>query len=240
MRRLCFVLALVGSGVVVGSSHGVAAQGVLPSRYPEDASSLSTELRFRLFTTAYRWSSYRSLSLDLPDSAKRSLYAVPAIGARFYPKNRHGALVDLQWRMDIDVDSSASFICIFECPPQWWTEFFVAHIGYAYRYAIPGPRKPGRIAWTVTPHASLSAGASFSTGSGILEFLREQSPVVGARFGVDLDLHINRFFMGWTLRYEFLKHTRGGIGVSHFLSWNVIPVFAIGGVIGGKVQAQGR
>ena len=92
----------------------------------------------------------------------------------------------------------------------------------------------------MTPHASLSAGASYSSGSGRLAFLSEQSPVVGARFGVDLDLHINRFFMGWTLRYEVLKHTRGSIGVSHFLSWNVIPVFAMGAVIGGKVQAQGR
>lgn len=62
--------------------------------------------------------------------------------------------------------------------------------------------------------------------------------VVGARFGVDLDFHIKRFFMGWTLRYEVLKHTKGSIGVSHFLSWNVIPVFAIGAVLGAKVQAQ--
>ncbi len=240
MRCLRFVLVVAVFGLASGLAHSAAAQGVVPSEPRPEASSFSAELRFRLFTTAYRWSSYRAVPVDLPDSAKQSLYAVPALGARFYPKSRHGVLVDFQWRMDIDVDSSASFICIFECPPQWWTEFFVSHVGYAYRYAIPGPRNPQRRAWTVTPHASLSAGASYSSGSGRLQFLRDQSPVVGVRFGVDLDLHIKRFFMGWTLRYEVLKHTRGSIGVSHFLSWNVIPVLALGAVLGGKVQAQAR
>lgn len=229
---------------VVGSASALcrpaAAQDVEPSGYQTEIDRFSAELRFRIFTSAYRWSTYQSAALDVPDSAKQSLYSIPGVGARFYPKNRHGALVDLEYRMDIDIDSSASFICIFECPPQWWTEFFVAHVGYAYRYVFGQPKKPERRAWTVTPHASLSAGASYSSGSDILEFFREQSPVVGARFGVDLDLHIKRFFMGWTLRYEILKHTRGSIGVSHFLSWNVIPVLAIGAVLGGKVQEQGR
>lgn len=240
MRSSWFVLFVV-VGLAGGLCRPAAAQGVVPPGYAtEEQDALSAELRFRIFTSAYRWSTYQSAPLDLPNSAKQSLYSVPGLGARFYPKNRHGALVDLQWRMDIDMDSSAFFLCIFECPPQWWTEFFVAHVGYAYRYVFAAQKEPGRIAWTVTPHASLSAGASFSSGSDRLEFFSEQSPVVGARFGVDLDLHINRFFMGWTLRYEILKHTKGSIGVSHFLSWNVIPVLAIGAVLGGKVHGQGR
>jgi hypothetical protein len=43
--------------------------------------------------------------------------------------------------------------------------------------------------------------------------------------------------MGWTLRYEILKHTKGSLRLSHFVSWNVIPVFAIGAVIGREVRA---
>ena len=43
--------------------------------------------------------------------------------------------------------------------------------------------------------------------------------------------------MGWTLRYEILKHTKGPLDLSHFISWNVIPVFAMGVDLGGKVQA---
>lgn len=67
-----------------------------------------------------------------------------------------------------------------------------------------------------------------------------RSPVVGARFGLDIDLYIKRFFMGWTLAYDFLKHTKGPLRVSDFFSWNVIPVFAIGVALGAEMQAQGR
>jgi hypothetical protein len=204
----------------------------------EKPDAFSAELRFRLGTTAYRWSSYRSGAIDLPESGKRSLYVVPALGVRFYPKNSHGVLVDVDYRLDLDVDSDAEFLCIFDCPPQLWTEFVVAHAGYAYRYVIR-PRESGRLAWTLTPHASVAAGASYTEGSERFN-QREQSAVVGARFGLDIDLHIKRFFMGWTLRYEILKHTRRPLHVSHFFAWNVIPVFAMGVVLGGKVQEQGR
>jgi len=222
-----------------------AGVGVVPSGYTEEKpDAFSAELRFRLFTTAYRWSSYSSSSdvVDQPESGKRSLHVVPAVGVRFYPKGGHGVLVDADYRIDTDVDSDAEFLCIF-CPfePQLWTEFVVAHVGYAYRHVLSA-RTSRRLTWTATPHASLAAGASFSdANSGVLSFYGlARSPVVGARFGLDIDLHIGRFFMGWTLRYEILKHTRRPLDVSHFFAWNVIPVFAMGVVLGGKVQEQGR
>jgi hypothetical protein len=219
-----------------------AGVGVVPSGYTEEKpDAFSAELRFRLFTTAYRWSSYSSDVVGQPESGKRSLHLVPAMGVRFYPKGGHGVLVDADYRFDMDLDSGVGF-CI-ACPfePQLWTEFAVAHVGYAYRHVISAPAS-GRRAWTATPHASLAVGASFSdANSGVLSYYGEvRSPVIGVRFGLDIDLHINRFFMGWTLRYEILKHTRGPLHVTHFFAWNVIPVFAVGVVLGGKVQEQGR
>ena len=83
-------------------------------------------------------------------------------------------------------------------------------------------------AGALTPHASLSAGAAFNElrGGGVV--VRDRSPVVGGRVGFDVDLHINRFFLGWSFRYEGLAHTQGAVRASHFLSWNLIPVFQMG------------
>jgi len=33
-----------------------------------------------------------------------------------------------------------------------------------------------------------------------------------------------------------LAHTKGAVRASHFFSWNLIPVFQMGAVIGRKVQ----
>jgi len=231
MRSLWLGLAVVVVGLLSGSFQPVAAQGVVPAEHPESDRSLSTELRFRLFTTAYRWSSYRSEAASLPASGKRSLHLVPAVGARFYSRSGHGVLVDVDYRIDMDLDREKDGI--FR-RPTLETDFVVAHAGYAYRHVIQ-LRGQQRLALTLTPHASVAAGASFSDES-IPYGIRRQSPVVGARFGLDIDLHIRRFFMGWTLRYEFLRHTQFPLRSSHFLSWNVVPVFAIGADIGRKVQ----
>lgn len=234
--RLCWALVVVGLGS--GAALHVAAQDVEQASVADGGGSFSAELRFRLFTTAYRWSSYSSDVVELPGSGRRSLHLVPSFGARFYTKHDHGVLVDVDYRFDIDVDSNADFLCIFNCPPTLWTQFVVAHVGYAYRYVIPS-RSTGRITWTVSPHASLAAGSSYNEGSDS-RGVSARSPVVGARFGVDVDLHIKRFFMGWSLQYEILKHTKGPLRLSHFLAWNVVPVFAMGAVLGRKVQASGH
>ena len=234
MRSLWLALAVVFVGLLSGSLRPVAAQGALPADDSESDRSLSTELRFRLLTTAYRWSSYRPEAASLPAPGKRSLHLVPALGARFYSRSGHGALVDVDFRGDMDLDRGDGFLSLSP-PPTLQTDFVVAHAGYAYRHVIQ-PRGQQRFAWALTPHASVAAGASFSEES-IPFGIRRQSPVVGARFGLDIDLHIHRFFMGWTLRYEFLHHTQFPLRSSHFLSWNVVPVFAIGADIGRKVQA---
>ena len=194
------------------------------------ADSLSVELRVQLFAPSYRWSSLET-AFDVPSSATKSFYFVPALGARFYSKSGHGALVDVDYRFDMDTDE---FLNIFGA--RYTTDFTVAHAGYAYRYVLASRRDPERLAWALTPHASLAAGAAFSELRGSSVVVRDRSPVVGGRVGFDVDLHINRFFLGWSLRYEGLAHTKGAIRASHFFSWNLIPVFQMGAVIGRKVQ----
>lgn len=194
------------------------------------ADSLSAELRVQVFAPSYRWSSLET-AFDLPSTATQSFYFVPALGARFYPKNGHGALVDVDYRFDMNADD---FLNIFGA--TYTTDFTVAHAGYAYRHVIASRRDPERLAWALTPHASLAAGAAFSELSGRGDVIRDRSPVVGGRVGFDVDLHINRFFLGWSFRYEGLAHTKGAVRASHFLSWNLIPVFQMGAVIGRKVQ----
>jgi hypothetical protein len=194
------------------------------------ADSLSVEIRVQVFAPSYRWSSLET-AFDVPSSAGQSFYFVPALGARFYSKSGHGALVDADYRFDMDADTFLDFFGTTST-----TDFTVAHAGYAYRHVVASRRDPERLAWALTPHASLSAGAAFNElrGGGIV--IRDRSPVVGGRVGFDIDLHIDRFFLGWSFRYEGLAHTQGAVRASHFLSWNLIPVFQMGAVIGRKVQ----
>lgn len=206
--------------------------------------SFSSELRFELAAYAFRWSSYVPERSGLPDYGKRSLHFVFGLGVRFYPKSPHGVLLDLQYLLDADADSppGPGWFCLVDCPPdlRLQTHFTLVHVGYAYRHVVTGPRDPGRLAWAFTPHASLSAGLS-DTEPGIdtspeFNVTSSSSPVVGARFGIDVDLHIKRFFMGWTLRYEVLKHTKGPLRATQLLSFNIVPVFHLGAVLGAKVQ----
>jgi hypothetical protein len=152
---------------------------------------------------------------------------VPGIGVRFYPKGGHGLLVDADYRIDLDLDYIWG---------AWLrTDFALAHAGYAYRHIIPSRRKPGRRAWALTGHGSIAAGASLASYSNADDYARQRSPVIGARFGFDVDWHISRFFMGWILRYEILSHTKGWLRTSQFISFNVVPIFAIGASIGREV-----
>jgi hypothetical protein len=226
-----------------------AGVGVVPSGYTEEKpDAFSAELRFELAANAYRWSSYVPERSGLPDYGKRSFNFVLGLGVRFFPKGAHGVLLDFEYLFDPDFDSppGPGWFCIFDCPPDLWlyTEFALVHAGYAYRHVVQGPRDPGRLAWAFTPHASLSMGQAYteaSSDTSLFDLVAgAYSPVVGARFGIDIDLHIKRFFMGWTLRYEILKHTKGPLRVSHLFSFNIVPVFAIGAVLGAKVQEQGR
>lgn len=218
--------------VMVGLGIGLACWVATSAR--ADDGLLSTEIRVGVFAPSFRWSNRLADTERFFDNAEKSLYFAPSLGARFYPRGAHGVTVDADYRIDTDPDS----ICLISfggpCPLSFRIPFAVAHAGYAYRHIVESPRAPYRRAWAFTPHVSFSAGAALSEhdAAGI----PRRSPVVGGRAGFDIDLHLDRFFLGWSFSYEILAHTRGSIHYSHFFAWNAIPVFRVGGLIGRRVQ----
>lgn len=195
---------------------------------------LSTEIRAGLFPASFRWSNHLPAAAAFIDNAEKSLYFVPSLGARFYPRGSHGAMVDLDYRFDSDTDSVCFFS--FDPCPTFQIDFAVVHAGYAYRHIVESPKSPYRRAWAFTPHVSLAAGVAISEHS--VDGIPHSSAVVGGRAGFDIDLHLQRFFLGWSFSYEILGHTRGSIHYSQFFAWNAIPIFRIGGVIGRRVQRE--
>lgn len=189
----------------------------------------SYEVRADLFPVSYRWS-----HVDEPfyraDIAGKSLYFSTGLGFRAISSEGHGVLVDGQYRIDGDWDGLSQ-------EDEYLIRFGVAHLGYAYRYVGHRSRHPRR-AWAITPHAALSAGAASKFGyvRGRDDVIPDRSPVFGARVGVDFDLHIQRFFLGWGVSYEILHHTQGALTRSSFLAWNVIPILRIGVNFGKRVQ----
>ncbi len=210
----------------------VAASLAVPAA-AEDP-SLSTEIRFALFPASYRWSN------GLPPAgeyAERSLYFSPSLGARLFPRGEHGATVELDYRIDSDTDSFC--INVFGttvCPPSFRIDFVTVHVGYAYRHIVHSRKKPHKRAWAFTPRVSFATGAALSRA--VAAGVRRSSPLVGVRAGIDIDFHVERFFLGWGFSYEYLAHTRGAIRYSHFFAWNLIPVFRMGVTIGRRVQKK--
>ena len=109
----------------------------------------------------------------------------------------------------------------------------ITRLGYGYRFIKHANEK---MTWAFTPHGSLSVGASINrTNSGSDT---ASAPVLGGRVGVNVDLHIERVFMGWALAYEGLAHLSGGpIKSSQFVLWTLIPVFRIGVDLGPRIQS---
>jgi hypothetical protein len=162
------------------------------------------------------------------------LYFGPGVGVRVFIKQpHHGLIVDFDYMVDTDVDSVNKL-------SVWKTDFAVARVGYAYRFIRHANDK---MTWAFTPHASLSAGGTINRDEPNLpgpieEAFSARSAVVGGRVGVNVDLHINRFFMGWAVAYEGLKHISGApLGGSHLLKWTLVPVFRIGVDLGPKIQS---
>jgi len=194
----------------------------------------SVELRFVVISAAGRWSKVDSMFDRLELHAKRSLYFGPGVGVRVFIKQpHHGLIVDFDYMVDTDVDSVNKL-------SVWKTDFAVARVGYAYRFIRHANDK---MTWAFTPHASFSAGGTINRDEPNLpgpieEAFSARSAVVGGRVGVNVDLHINRFFMGWAVAYEGLKHISGApLGGSHLLKWTLVPVFRIGVDFGPKVQS---
>lgn len=212
------------------------ANGAAPaSAQPPERRSISYELRAQLFSASYRWSNelYEVGQRERypADAAEQSLYFTPGLGLRVFSSRQHGLLVDGEYRFDFDVDGW------FSVEEDYRIRFGVAHVGFAYRHVIHPRRRPDRRAWAVTPHVSAAAGRARNLDLWH-DFIPEKSPVVGVRVGIDLDFHVKRFFMGWSLGYEYLRHTKGELRYSHFLSWNAIPFLRIGVDLGAPVQRQ--
>lgn len=194
---------------------------------PAESKKTSAELRFTLISPSARWSPVDSPVPEITTHAKRSLYYGPGLGARVFIKQpHHGLLVDFDYRLDTDVDS------INATEGEWKTDFAVARVGYAYRFIRHANEK---MAWAFTPHASFSAGGSINRNKALFP---SRSAVLGGRIGVSVDLHIKRFFMGWTVEYEGLRTVRGGpLRASHFLQWTLVPIFRIGVDLGPTIQS---
>jgi hypothetical protein len=188
----------------------------------------SVELRFVISSPSARWSVVDERPGVDSFHSRQSLYFGPGIGVRVFPKQpHHGVIVDVQYSFDTDLDS------IHVTPGSWRTDFVIARVGYGYRFIKHANEK---MTWAFTPHGSFSAGAAINrTNSG-----RDtaSAPVLGGRVGVNVDLHIERFFMGWALAYEGLAHLSGGpLNSSQFVSWTLIPVFRIGVDLGPRIQS---
>ncbi|MEM7135004.1 MAG: hypothetical protein AAF500_00415 [Myxococcota bacterium] len=190
----------------------------------------SYEVRAQIFNPSYRWSDVGSLEYPHTIGAK-SLYFSPGLGFRLISAAGHAVIVDGDYRFDADFDGYATVEDSFPI------RFGVAHAGYAYRH-ITRLRPPSarRRSWTVAPHAAFSAGVARKMAYRGLDGIPGRSPVIGARVGLDLDLHFRSFFLGWSLSYEFLHHISGGLTRSNFLTWNFIPLFRMGVNFGRKVQ----
>jgi len=224
-------LAFAGGFLGLGSS----AEAEEPSSEASEPSiadeRTSYELRFTITSPSARWSKVETGSEMLARHAERSLYYGPGIGVRVFIKQpHHGLLVDFDYRIDTDIDSLNS-------NSEWKTDFAVARLGYAYRFIKHANDK---MAWAFTPHASLSAGGSINRSVGPIlgDRFSSRSAVLGARVGVNIDLHIERFFMGWAVEYELLGHVRGApLELSHFLQWTLVPIFRIGVDLGPRIQS---
>ena len=188
----------------------------------------SVELRFVLNAPSARWSVVDERDGVNAFHSRQSLYFGPGIGVRVFPRQpHHGVIVDMQYSFDTDIDSINVDV------GSWRTDFVLARAGYGYRFIKHANEK---MTWAFTPHGSLSTGASINrTANGAYDF---SSPVLGGRVGVNVDLHIERFFMGWAFAYEGLAHlSLGPIKSSQFVAWTLLPVFRIGVDLGPRIQS---
>ncbi|MGB5809094.1 MAG: hypothetical protein WBG86_01115 [Polyangiales bacterium] len=238
-RTLAFLFGVFATILLLGKAVPVSAQDS-PHAQPQNggtktvgspeheyasAPTLSYELRAELFSASNRWSHITQPFID-DDIAARSLYFTVGLGLRVFTERGHGLLLDGQYRFDSDFDGVAQE----QSEP---VRFGVAHVGYAYRYVARRSLRSRRT-WAITPHGALSGGAAIGEFDDI-DGIPRRSPVFGARVGIDFDLHIHRFFLGWGLSYEILRHTKGVMTRSSFFAWSVIPIFRMGVNFGRRI-----
>jgi hypothetical protein len=230
-------LALVGSLLTLTATAKAdetsgdtkeTSSGAEASSAPADAERTSVELRFVVFSPSLRWSVVEEREGIDAFHSRQSLYVGPGIGVRVFPKQpHHGVIVDAQYSVDTDVDTK------FSDREGWRTDFIVARVGYGYRFVKHANEK---MAWAFTPHGSFSAGASINRNRR--ESYATSAPVLGGRVGVNVDVHIRRFFMGWAFAYEGLAHlSLGPLKSSQFIAWTLIPAFRLGVDLGPSIQS---
>ena len=205
-----------------------ASAGAEASSAQAPAAKTSVELRFVISSPSARWSVVEERDGINAFHSRQSLYFGPGIGVRVFPRQpHHGVIVDVQYSFDTDVDSINVDV------GSWRTDFVLARAGYGYRFIKHANEK---MAWAFTLHGSLSTGASINrTANGVYDF---SAPVLGGRVGVNVDLHIERFFMGWAFAYEGLAHlSLGPLKSSQFVAWTLLPVFRIGVDLGPRIQS---
>lgn len=182
----------------------------------------SYELRAQVFTPSYRLSRFNTTN-RYTDDTSRDLYFSPGLGFRVVAKRGHALLVDGEYRFPSNI--AISLDGRVYAPIR----FGVAHLGYAYRFWAGRSRTPRRVRrWAITPHVALSSGAAQKRDGETVSGVPPRAPVIGARTGVDLDIHMGRVFLGWTFSYEYLHHTRGTLTQSNFFVWNLLPLLRIG------------
>lgn len=198
---------------------------------PANVGKTSVELRFVIFSPSLRWSVVEERAGIDAFHSRQSLYVGPGIGVRVFPKQPyHGVLVDVQYSVDTDVDTK------YSDREGWRTDFVVARVGYGYRFIKHANEK---MAWAFTPHGSFSAGASINRNRR--ESYAASAAVLGGRVGVNVDIHIRRFFMGWAFAHEGLAHLSGGpLKSSQFIVWTLIPAFRLGVDLGPSIQSLKR
>ncbi|MEM7135005.1 MAG: hypothetical protein AAF500_00420 [Myxococcota bacterium] len=190
----------------------------------------SYETRGQIFAPSIRLSHFEATNRYTDDTA-RDFYFSPGVGFRVASPLGHALLVDGEYRFPGNIAVS------LDARDYAPIRFGVIHLGYAFRYLAGRSRVPRRRRrWTITPHLSLSTGAARKRDSETVSGVPLRSPVVGARVGVDLDVHIRRVFFGWSFGYEYLRHTRGTLTRSNFFIWNVLPLLRIGVNFGRSIR----
>lgn len=215
----------------IGFACVLAVLWVFAAPRTASANPRPAELRLQFFAPSLGWSQARRFGSTSGDNrAYNGVYLSPGLGARFFPKlGSHGVLADMEYKFLARADERWCLFGASECRSAR-TEFGVAHVGYAYRHIVDGPRRPDKRFWGFTPHVSFSAGWADNEPTELPTPSR--SPVVGLRAGIDMDLHFNVWFIGWSLSYEALKQTRSPFVDEfawwHFFGWNLIPLVHLG------------
>ncbi|MCA9531557.1 MAG: hypothetical protein KC543_15615 [Myxococcales bacterium] len=189
------------------------------------------ELRFTVPGVLRGWSHARARHSD---AGEEPIYLDAALGVRVFPHGPHGLLLDYEARWIPPLN----WLAIDLGPPssaEW--DSHTVHVGCAYRWVVYDHRRPERhLAFAITPHASVAVGAALvdpdSCPEPCLKEAKRWSPLVGARVGVDADMHFGRFLMGSTLTYELRAPTRGPVAYTHFVGWKAVPFIRAGVVLG--------